>query len=331
MNDSLKNRPRLGRGLKGMISVAAHTPTHTATHIHPHPAATPGGTIQEGWLSSLREVPLNLITANPHQPRENIDPIALNELMASIKAVGVLQPILLRPDPTHPGHFQLVAGHRRTEAARKAGLTSIPAIVRADSTEENQAEWALIENIQRQDLNPLERAKAYKAYLEGFKLTHTQAAERLGEDRTVISNYLRILDLSEGVQYLIASNLLTAGHAKVLAGLTDRATQDKLAHQCVGEGLSVRRLEELVAGLNNPAPTVAEQVGGGVTEVAAHTRHLTARSPHILELESELSHKLGTKIRIAPARRKNTGKIVIHYYSIDDFDRIVERLEPKGK
>jgi ParB family chromosome partitioning protein len=185
-----------------------------------------------------------------------------------------------------------------------------------------QAEWALIENIQREDLNPIERAKAYRNYVDMFNFTHAQAAERLGEDRATISNFLRLLDLNAGVQDLVARGLLSAGHAKVLAGVTEAARQDALANRAVAEGLSVRKLEELVSA--PPAELTGKEQE---TAVAAHTRTLTAKSPHVVELEQELSRKLGTRLRIFPSKKKNTGKIVIQYYSLDEFDRIVEKFQ----
>jgi len=232
---------------------------------------------------------------------------------------GILQPIILRP--TSDGRYQLVAGHRRTEAARLAGIERIPALLKTDATEEQQAEWALIENIQRQDLNPIERAKAYRSYVNTFHLTHSLAADRLGEDRATISNFLRLLDLNPGIQDLIARGLLSAGHAKVLAGITDSARQDALANRAVAEGLSVRKLEEAAAA---PPPDVTAQES--TTPVSRHQRTLTAKSPHVVELEQDLSRKLGTKLRIFPSKRKNTGKIVIQYFSLDEFDRIVEKF-----
>ncbi len=267
----------------------------------------------------LAEIDIQLIDPNPHQPRSAIDPHTLLELASSIKSSGILQPVILRPAAN--GRYQLVAGHRRTEAAKIAGLTQIPALLRHDSTEAQQAEWALIENIQRQDLNPLERAKAYKSYVTTFKLTHHQAAERLGEDRATISNFMRILDLNPGVQDLIARGLLSAGHAKVLAGVSDPGRQDALANRTVADGLSVRKLEELI---NTPA-TAIDATSAEAT-VSAHTRTLTAKSAHVVELEQELSRKLGTRLRIFPSKKKNTGKIVIQYFSLDEFDRIVEKF-----
>src|SRR5262249_37177100 len=154
------------------------------------------------------------------------------------------QPVILRANGE--GRYQLIAGHRRTQAAKIAGLAKVPAIVRHDSTDERQAEWALVENIQRDDLNAIDRAKGYRAYIEKFQLTHAQAAQRLGEDRATISNFLRLLDLNAGVQDLVSRGILSAGHAKVLAGVTDPAKQDSLANRTVAEGISVRKLEEWV-------------------------------------------------------------------------------------
>lgn len=307
---AVANRPRLGRGLKSLIAqpVGVTSPQVDAAVAAPQ---------LEG--DRLAEIDLALIDANPHQPRAAMDPGALKELAASIKSSGILQPVILRPVN---GRYQLVAGHRRTEAARLAGLVKIPALLRHESTEAQQAEWALIENIQRQDLNPIERAKAYRSYIDTFHFTHAQAAERLGEDRVTISNFLRLLDLNKGVQDLIARGLLSAGHAKVLAGIDDPARQDALANRAVGEGLSVRKLEEVIAA--PPAPIDAT---AATTTVAGHTRTLTAKSPHVVELEQELSRKLGTRLRIFPSKKKNTGKIVIQYFSLDEFDRIVEKFQ----
>ena len=303
---NVKDRPRLGRGLKSLIShpVGVISPPDNP----PPPAPTHG--------DRFAEIDLALIDPNPHQPRAAIDPQTLKELAASIKSSGILQPVILKPVD---GRFQLVAGHRRTEAARLAGLATVPALLRHDSTEAQQAEWALIENIQRQDLNPIERAKAYRSYVDTFHLTHSQAAERLGEDRVTISNFLRLLDLNAGVQDLVARGLLSAGHAKVLAGITDAPRQDALANRAVAEGLSVRKLEEIIA--SPPADVTGQETS---TVVSAHTRTLTAKSPHVIELEQELSRKLGTKLRIFPSKKKNTGKIVIQYFSLDEFDRIVD-------
>lgn len=317
---AIKDRPRLGRGLKSLIAhpvtVEQGVPVTSGAlpAAHGPPAPLPG--------ERLLSVDVSLVDPNPHQPRSAMDPVALRELAASIKASGLLQPIILRP--AEGGRYQLVAGHRRTEAAKLAGIQTLQAIIRDDSTDERQAEWALVENIQRQDLNAIERAKAYRRYVDTFLLTHAQAAERLGEDRTTISNFLRLLDLNPGVQDLVSRGILSAGHAKVLAGVTDPAMQDALANRAVTEGLSVRKLEEAV---NAPPPATGVNPGEPeTTEVAGHTRTLAAKSPHVIELEQDLSRKLGTKLRIFPSKKKNTGKIMIQYFSLDEFDRIVERF-----
>ncbi len=310
---TVKDRPRLGRGLKSLISTPV-TVSPAAIVSHTPPAENTG---EAGERLAL--IPVDAIDPNPHQPRAAMDPMALQELANSIKTSGVLQPIIVRPGSPTGGtpRYELVAGHRRTEAAKLAGLTVVPAIVRPDTTDERQAEWALIENIQREDLNAIERARAYRAYVDKFSLTHGQAAERLGEDRTTITNFLRLLELNAGVQDLVARGILSAGHAKVLAGVTDKAKQDSLANRAVTEGLSVRKLEELLS-----APAVEAET----TTVAPHTRTLSAKSPHVVELEQDLSRKLGTKLRIFPSKKKNTGKIVIQYFSLDEFDRIVDKF-----
>jgi len=309
---SVKDRPRLGRGLKSLISTPVTIDIPPASHSAPSAA--------NARHERLIDIDLTSIEANPHQPRAAMDPLALKELANSIKASGILQPIIVRP-LDGIGRYQLVAGHRRTEAAKLAGLTAVPAIVRDDTTDERQAEWALIENIQREDLNAIERAKAYRSYVDTFSLTHAQAAERLGEDRATITNFLRLLDLNVGVRDLVARGLLSAGHAKVLAGVADMARQDTLANRAVTEGLSVRKLEELVN-----APTDALDAIAGTTTVAEHARTLVAKSAHVVELEQDLSRKLGTKLRIFPSKKKNTGKIVIQYFSLDEFDRIVDKF-----
>jgi ParB family chromosome partitioning protein len=310
-------KPRLGRGLSALMNSSSPRPSKPQETASASEATSDPNSQDQTATSNTShgptEIPLDLIDDNPHQPRENIDPAGLAELTASIKVSGILQPVLLRPVANR---YQLVAGHRRTAAARAAGLTKIPAIVRSDTTEETQAEWAIIENIQRQDLNPLERAKAYKTYLERFNLTHAQAAQRLGEERTNVSNYLRLLDLQKEVQTFVATGQISFGHAKILAGIDDSERQNSLAKTIVEQGLSVRKLEDLVT---EPPTDVI-----GSISVAAHDR--TVKSAHIVEMEQELSRKLGTKLRIFPARRKGAGKIVIQYFNLDEFDRIVGKI-----
>ena len=310
---SANPRSRLGRGLSSLIptdvvagrrDVEGEEQDAGTAHIGPN---------QMPPRIDVREIPIEHIDENPDQPRDTIDAAALKELADSIRIHGVLQPVLLKPND---GRYRLVSGHRRLRAARLAGMAAIPAIVRTDSTMENQVEWALIENIQRRDLNPIERARAYRNYIERFHLTHAQAAERLGEERATVSNFLRLTELCTYVQQSLSSGALSAGHAKVLAGVEDPARQERLARRAVESGASVRQLEEMARASLPPA--------GGAAAGVAPGRVL--KSAHIVETEQELSRKLGVKLRIFPARRKGRGRIVIQYLSLDDFDRIVEKF-----
>ncbi len=314
------NKPRLGRGLGALIqSRPSAKPTYQTGRtdvmtvdeiLSPASPNAPLATILPGIR--VQEIALDLIDPSPVQPRSSMDSTALQELAESIRSHGILQPVLLKPIGER---YQLLTGHRRTEAAKIATLKTIPALVRTDSTDESQMEWALIENMQRQDLNPIERARAYRNYIDRFHFTHQQASQRLGEDRTTISNYLRLLDLHADVQHLVGGGKLSAGHAKVLAGISDPEWQVRLANLAIQDELNVRKLE--VMSRQPPADaTVAAGDAGGKK----------VKSPHIIEMEQDLSRKLGTKLRIAPARRKGTGKIIIQYFTLDDFDRIAEKL-----
>ncbi len=300
---------RLGRGLNALITQRTKQPvSHDQMNTtrgsseadNPqHPSVAVDQHIR------IYEISIDQIDDNPAQPRQNMDSGALSELAQSVRTHGILQPILLKQVGQR---YQLVAGHRRTAAAKLAGLLTVPAIIRTDTTPEQQIEWALIENIQRQDLNAIERAKAYSAYIQRFSMTHSQAAERLGEDRTTITNFLRLLDLPGDIQDLLISGALSTGHAKVLAGIDDADRQTALAALAAQQGLSVRRLEALARESGAAAPRVPKP--GAV------------RTPNVLDMEQRISRQLGTKLRIIPSRKKGAGKVVIQYFSVDDFDRI---------
>ncbi len=300
---------RLGRGLNALITQRTKQPvSHDQMNTtrgsseadNPqHPSVAVDQHIR------IYEISIDQIDDNPAQPRQNMDSGALSELAHSVRTHGILQPILLKQVGQR---YQLVAGHRRTAAAKLAGLLTVPAIIRTDTTPEQQIEWALIENIQRQDLNAIERAKAYSAYIQRFSMTHSQAAERLGEDRTTITNFLRLLDLPGDIQDLLISGALSTGHAKVLAGIDDADRQTALAALAAQQGLSVRRLEALARESGAAAPRVPKP--GAV------------RTPNVLDMEQRISRQLGTKLRIIPSRKKGAGKVVIQYFSVDDFDRI---------
>jgi len=316
---------RLGRGLASLIKdstvfTAEDEPTGRTPIQVPVTAARqlPAGLQpQPAPDSAPIEVPIADIAPNPYQPRRDFNTDELAELTASVSQQGVLQPLLITPtsDAKADKPYILVAGERRLRAARQAGLHTVPCTIR--KAEANQIlEWALIENIQRSDLNPVDRARAYRAYLDRFSLTQAQAAERMGEPRTTIANYLRILDLSDPVQQLLAGGRLTFGHAKVLAALADQPKKQlALARKAAERGLSVRQLEALLA---------ADQRGDRpAAPTAARSR---SKPPYVLDLEERLTRTLGTRVIIRTGRAKHTGRITIEFYSLDDFDRITAAL-----
>jgi ParB family chromosome partitioning protein len=277
----------------------------TASLASPDPIAA--GVVVRREIAEISEIPLELIRPNPHQPRRSMDQNSLEGLAASIKSTGVIQPIAVR----RVGQgYELVAGERRLRAAQLAGLQRVPAIVRSlDSA--TQAQMALIENIQREDLNPIDRANAYRTLIQDLGLTHSELATRLGEDRSSISNYLRLLDLTESVKILVRDGILSVGHAKLIAGVTDILEQQRLASLVSSQDLSVRNLERII------------QQGG---RTAPPAKSSPATSPHIADLEKSLSRQLGMKTHIKPARGKGKGRLVIHYASLDQFDELISRL-----
>ena len=235
-----------------------------------------------------------------------------------MKANGVIQPIVVRQvtdsptsgpgvSPSEQRTYQLIAGERRFRAAKLAGLTTIPAIVRDDVDSFTQAQMALVENIQREDLNPLDRAQGYRTLLDQLGLTQAELSARLGEDRSSIANFLRLLDLAEPVQALVREGRLSMGHAKLLAG-AERSEQERLANLVVAQELSVRNLERLLAG----------------TPVATAPKASTA-SPHVQDLEKTLARQLGMRVQVK-SMKKGKGRLVIHYASLDQFDELLGRL-----
>ena len=243
----------LGRGLEALIPTAA------------------GGVVAPVANTSgvgLMDIAVSSIDPNPNQPRVLFDEDALTELTASIKAIGLLQPILVRPSTTE-GRYELIAGERRWRASKRAGLTVIPAIVRL-TDDVASVEQALVENLHRQDLTPLEEAAAYQQLLEDFNMTHEQVATKVGKSRSAITNALRLLTLPPTLQQFIAEGRLTAGHAKALLGTPDRALQERLARQAVEQGMTVRAVEDAVRFALNPATTpVGTSTATGTTKPGA--------------------------------------------------------------
>ena len=306
-----QRRKVLGRGLGALLESRTTTGgLPTPPGIVPGPAADAA--------PSLRQIPLEAIEPNPNQPRKKFPKSSLEELAESIRAHGLLQPILVPPvvtptsGPGATGRFQLVAGERRWRAAQLAGLRTVPALVE-EVRKEQSLELALVENLQREDLNPLEAATAFERLTREFGLKHEEVARRTGKDRATITNLIRLLKLPAEVQQLLAEAKLTVGHAKALLGLTSADTQCWLAAQIVSRDLSVRMAEKLVAqfskrgGIAPPKPPKAKQWDANIRAA-------------LLELE----HALGTRVRLSGTPRK--GALLIEYHSAEELIRLYDKI-----
>ncbi|MDH6517870.1 ParB family chromosome partitioning protein [Streptomyces sp. SAI-208] len=260
------------------------------------------------------ELPLDSITPNPRQPREVFDEDALQELVTSIQEVGLLQPVVVRQ--VGPSRYELIMGERRWRASREAGLDAIPAIVRATDDDKLLLD-ALLENLHRAQLNPLEEAAAYDQLLKDFNCTHDQLADRIGRSRPQVSNTLRLLKLSPAVQRRVAAGVLSAGHARALLSVDDSEEQDRLAHRIVAEGLSVRAVEEIVTLMGSrpqtPQRSKGPRAGGRV-------------SPALTDLATRLSDRFETRVKVDLGQKK--GKITVEFASMEDLERILSSLAP---
>ena len=302
----------LGKGLGALIPAA---PAPRGPGDREPPVLAAAGAADEPSAAGeayFEEIAIGAITPNPRQPRQNFDEEALEELAASIREVGLLQPVLVRP--VMPGHFELVVGERRWRASQLAGLEHVPAIVRGTPDDELLRE-ALMENLHREQLNPLEEAAAYQQLLDDFEVTHDELARKVGRSRPHISNTIRLLQLPPPVQRRVAAGVLSAGHARALLSLADPQEQDHLAHRIVAEGLSVRAVEEIVA------------MGG---QHQAKQRRPSAKqppAPALTELADRLSNALETRVKVEVGQRK--GKIVVEFASLEDLQRIVTAMSPE--
>ena len=315
-----KPKSRLGRGLSSLISLSTPEdppPQHPAIPATDTPSVTSSDTSATGSGVRVAELPLSAIVPNPHQPRRHFNETSLNELSASLKSTGMIQPIIVRPAGDGTGSYQLIAGERRWRAARLADLAAVPAIIR-DVDTVSQAQMALIENIQREDLNPLDRAMAYQALIKQLGLTQAELAGRLGEDRSSVTHFVRLLELPDPVQELIRDGRLSMGHAKLLAGLPNPTEQERMAALAVEQSLTVRNLERLVQESTTAAP---------ILPAAAPPR--PKPSAHLQELERTLSRELNLRAQIRPSNRKGHGRIVLHYTSLDQFDDLLGRMGVK--
>lgn len=317
MSDARQQRRGLGRGLGSLIPTEPPAdPRDRSTESDPDsgsPAVT--NAIESG--AYFAEIPIGQIVPNRVQPRQVFEEEALAELVHSITEIGLLQPVVVRKSTGDQGaSYELVMGERRWRAAQQAGLTAIPAIVR-QTEDEDMLRDALLENLHRAQLNPLEEAAAYGQLLEDFGCTHEELASRIGRSRPQISNTLRLLRLTPAVQRRVAAGVLSAGHARALLAIDDAEIQDRMAQRVVAEGISVRGLEEIVA------------VGGSVGGSSSRTNRAKPSAPGLTELAERLSDRLETRAKVTLGQRK--GKVTIEFASLDDLRRIVDVIDPRNR
>lgn len=288
----MARRSGLGRGLGALI------PTEVVTDRD----------------SALLEVPVDQIVPNAYQPRGHFDEEALSSLTASVRELGVLQPILVRPKENE--QYELIAGERRWRAAKRAGLRAIPALVRS-VTDVSSLEQALVENLHRQDLNSLEEAAAYQQLIEDFHLTHDEVATRVGKSRSAVSNALRLFQLPPSIQRMVAEGQLSAGHARALLATPDRAFQEALAKRAIAESLSVRDVEDSVRERNE----LAQKLGGTPAAGGSSARPPRGSRPTgLVELEDLLAAHLDTRVRVDLGAKR--GRITIDFATLEDLERI---------
>ncbi|GAA0725028.1 ParB/RepB/Spo0J family partition protein [Dactylosporangium roseum] len=316
-------RGGLGRGLGALIPTAAApadgavgTATALATPPTPGAPTEVANTLAPVPGARFAEIPVGVIVPNPKQPRQVFDEEAIDELKTSIQEVGFLQPIVVRElrdnERTEEKQYELVMGERRWRAAQALGKEAIPAIVR-DTRDDAMLRDALLENIHRANLNPLEEAAAYQQLLDEFGATHEELAKRIGRSRPQISNTIRLLNLPAQVQLRVAAGILSAGHARALLGLDNSEEQESLATRIVAEGLSVRATEELVQ------LSIAE--GSSTKKAAASQRRSKPHAPALSDLADRLSDRFDTRVKVDIGRRK--GRITIEFATVDDLERIV--------
>jgi ParB family transcriptional regulator, chromosome partitioning protein len=317
-------KPRLGRGLSSLIAVS-DLPVEREFAASAASAATVEDPIASRLSSmqaimppleadrpqareSVLELPIGAIVVNPHQPRRTMNEAALAELASSLKGTGLIQPVVVRKAGEQ---YELIAGERRWRAAQLAGFATIPVVVK-EVDAFVQAQMALVENIQRENLNPIDRALAYRSLVSQLGLTQAELAQRLGEERSTIANYLRLLDLSDVVQQMIVDGRLSLGHGKLLASMPDILEQQRLAQVVIAQELSVRNLERLIQEAKSSLPSAAPK---------------PSASAHLVDLEKALSRQLGLRIQIRTSGRSSTkGRLICHYANLDQFDELLARL-----
>ncbi len=292
-------RRGLGRGLESLIPST--------------PAEAKESGLQEVQGARFAELPLDEVVPNPRQPRQVFDEQDMAELVHSIREVGLLQPVVVRE--TAPGAYELIMGERRWRASRAAGLETIGAIVR-DTTDEDLLRDALLENLHRSQLNPLEEAAAYQQLLDDFGCTQEELADRIGRSRPQVTNTLRLMKLPPAVQRRVAAGVLSAGHARALLSVSHPEVQDRLAARVVAEGISVRALEEIVKFGDTGDPATSR----------SRTPGRTVSAPRLADLAARLSERYDTRVKVDLGKAK--GKITVEFATIDDLERIVGLMDP---
>ncbi|MDA2967365.1 MAG: ParB/RepB/Spo0J family partition protein [Actinomycetota bacterium] len=303
-------RPGLGKGLDALIPSGF----------------SDSGSDSAARGASLVEIPVGDLSPNPNQPRVHFDEESLSDLSASIREIGVLQPLLVRR--LADGSYQLIAGERRWRAAQRAGLATVPAVVKT-TDDMSSVEQALVENLHRQDLAPLEEAGAYQQLIDDFSLTHDDVAKRVGKSRSSITNSLRLLALPAAIQAFLADGRLSAGHAKALLGTPDRAFQEQLARRAATEGWSVRSIEEAIRdrGGDPPAPVVKPGKTGDDSDTGGTVTKLPPAG--LLELENQISEHLSTRVNVRMNSNKK-GAVTIEFAGLDDLERLYYLMMGSG-
>lgn len=336
MADKKKRPSRLGRGLSSLMATPTElpaVPVGQGETLEPrsgqapdsagdvgqdgHHAAQPGraATKDEGSgnaLTGLISVSVDRIVPNRHQPRQTFSDQALAGLAKSIRQDGLMQPVVLRP--AEQGGYELIAGERRWRAAKLTGLATIPAIVHAIDDEQS-AQWALVENLQREDLNPMDKAEAFKRLADGFGLPHAEIAQRVGLERSTVTNLMRLLALSAPCRDLVREGLLSMGQARAIAGLPSPAQQDAVARKAVRDGLSVRQVEQEARRLlqTGNAPAATTPTGPSKN--------------NLVDLERQIGEQLGTRVRVKSGRKKGSGTLSIDFFSLEEFDALLARMK----
>jgi ParB family chromosome partitioning protein len=333
---------KLGRGLSALlgspvqVQVPGASPSRVvpAVNIAPSPQGTAAGTTEQAPAvaveikpseapttdSALRQIPVEQVVPNRRQPRTDFSDAALQSLAESIRTAGLMQPIMVR---RHLGQYELVAGERRWRAAKLLGMTMIPALIR-DMDEQTAAELALIENIQREDLNPMERATALRRLALDFSMTHQAIADKVGLDRASVTNLLRLSELDPSTADLVRAGQLTQGHAKALLAVSNIAQRSELAAGVLKHDWSVRELERQVQSLQRQSVTSTDKSN-------VDKKEPTARDANVADLERQLGEHLGTRVHLQLGRKKGSGRLIVDFYNLDQFDGLMQKIGFGGK